>query len=167
MYRHELLVTRIIDVIMFICSVLVLMMLAILFCDVFARYLFNHPIIWSEEITLVILIWFGFFSISNELYYEHHMSISFLFDKLKPKTQKVVSLINCVLEIIFFFIMFYELVVITITIRDSKLPVSGLHKIIIYIPVVLSSLLMILYSVALLIKKMQLYYGKQIDKKEE
>ena len=47
-----------------ICCVFLVIMLAVCFGAVVMRYVFSKPLVWSEEIILTILIWFGFLCIS-------------------------------------------------------------------------------------------------------
>lgn len=48
------------DIERLICCVLLVLMLSVCFISVIMRYAFNSPLVWSEEIILTCLIWFGF-----------------------------------------------------------------------------------------------------------
>jgi TRAP-type C4-dicarboxylate transport system permease small subunit len=154
MNKLDSFIEKIINAVENICSVLLVVMLGIVFASVFARYLFNSPIIWSEEITLMLLIWFGFFSISNELYFEKHMSLTMAYNKFSPKKKKIISLTNVAFFIFFFSLMAVNLVRIISVISTNRMPVSGIPKVFLYIPVLCSAILMIIYSVALFFKKL-------------
>ena len=51
-------------------------MLVINFMQVLMRYVFNAPFAWSEEIILVLLVWFGFFCMSIDIFYDSHISLT-------------------------------------------------------------------------------------------
>ncbi|MCY1153378.1 MAG: TRAP transporter small permease [Sphaerochaetaceae bacterium] len=159
MNKLDSFIEKVINAVQNVCSALLMIMLAIVFASVFARYLFNSPIIWSEEITLMLLIWFGFFSISNELYFENHMSLTIAYNKFSPKKKKIISVSNAILFIIFFSLMAVNIVRISLVISTTKMPVSGIPKVLLYLPVLISAILMVIYSVALLYKKIHQDYS--------
>jgi len=167
MNKLDSMINKIIDTMQNICSILLLIMLGIVFVDVFARYLFNSPIIWSEELTLMLLIWFGFFSMSNELYHEKHIRLTMAYDKFSPRKKKIVSLINILLFTIFFILMSYNIVLIMLNIGSMKMPVSKLPKVMLYIPVFCSSVLMTFYSIALFFKKLHFDFTKELSDLEK
>ena len=51
-----------------ICCVLLVAILAVCFWSVVMRYCFNSPLSWSEEVIIVLLVWFGFLCMSVETY---------------------------------------------------------------------------------------------------
>ncbi len=66
----------------YVCCALLVVMLAICFVAVVMRYAFNSPIVWSEEVILTCLIWFGFMCISIGIYRDDHIAIEGVFNKL-------------------------------------------------------------------------------------
>ena len=161
--KMDTLAEKVIAVVQNVCSALLIIMLGIVFVDVFARYVFNSPIIWSEEITLMLLIWFGFFSMSNELYHGNHMSLTLAYVKFSAKTKRIVSLVNSGLMFVLFVFMAITIVRILLVISTAKMPVSGLPKALLYIPVFCSAILMCFYSIALFVKNLY----KDFTKEEE
>ena len=43
-----------------ICCVLLVAILVVCFTAVVMRYCFNSPLSWSEEVIIVLLVWFGY-----------------------------------------------------------------------------------------------------------
>lgn len=148
----ERIITKGIEVIRGICSVLIGLMLAITTIQIIFRYVFNNPLVWSEEVSLVLLIWFGFLAISNELYHGNHMAIVMFYEKFPAKVQWAIDLVQHAVVSLFCGVMIVYLFKIASSIKGNTLPVSGLPKIILYIPVILSSMLMLFYSMVLLAK---------------
>ncbi|WP_058484912.1 TRAP transporter small permease [Defluviitalea phaphyphila] len=144
-------ISKCIDLFRNFCSVLLGIMLIITSLHVFFRYVMNSPLIWSEETSLLLLIWFGFFSISNELYYENHIAIVMFYDKFPKKVKQILDIIRHLIITIYSVIMTKYLFVITMSIGKNKLPVSGIPKIFMYIPVILAAIMMCLYSIVLFI----------------
>lgn len=145
-------ITKGIGVVRGICSVLIGLMLAITTIQVIFRYVFNNPLVWSEEISLVLLIWFGFLAISNELYEGNHMAIVMFYEKFPARVRWVIDLVQNVIVALFCMVMIVFLFKITGSLSGVDLPVSGLPKVILYIPVILSSVLMLFYSIVLFVK---------------
>ena len=44
----------------YICCALLVVILIICFCSVVMRYVFSKPWSWSEEVIIILLVWFGF-----------------------------------------------------------------------------------------------------------
>ncbi|WZL81161.1 TRAP transporter small permease [Vallitaleaceae bacterium 9-2] len=162
MQKIDNIILKVIALFRGICSVLLVLTLSITGIHVLFRYVFNNPLIWSEEASLLLLIWFGFFSIANELYFEDHIAIVMFYEKLPVKVQRGLDIIRHLVVASFCTIMTYYLIIITNSIIGNTLPVSGLPKILMYIPVIIASILMVIYSLLLFIKSLFLKtYNKE------
>ncbi len=155
MNHVDKIITSSIKLIRNVCSVLLALMLLITSAHVFFRYVMNNPLIWSEETSLILLIWFGFFAVSNELYHGNHMAITMFYDKFPTKIKRAVDLVRHFIVAAFCVVMTIYLVKITASIGGNRLPVSGMPKIFLYIPVIISSVLMLFYSIVLFIKSLR------------
>ena len=80
-------------------------MLIICVLAVVMRYVFNNPLIWSEEVTLVLLVLVGFLCISVDIYGDEHIALTFLYDKLPPFAQRALDVLRHVLIGAFFLLM--------------------------------------------------------------
>lgn len=54
-----------------------------------ARYVFNSPITWVEEVTDLLLIWLGYMAICYATAKNSHVSIDFITNKLSPKVHAI------------------------------------------------------------------------------
>lgn len=69
--------------------------------SVFMRYLFNSPVQWQYEITLVGLCWATFIGMPMTFHKIEHMRLTFVTDKLKPGVWRIYMNVIDVLLIVF------------------------------------------------------------------
>lgn len=72
-------IERIIGIILLIC------MLIVCFGAVIMRYFINRPWSWSDEIQMIFIVFFGYICISVDVYYDQHVSLTLLYNKLSSK----------------------------------------------------------------------------------
>jgi TRAP-type C4-dicarboxylate transport system permease small subunit len=145
-------IQKIIQMVRYVSAALLVLMLAITTVHVVCRYVFNRPIMWSEEMSVLLLIWFGYFAISNELYTEGHIAISMFYDKFPPALQKAADILKNSVIILFSVLMMGYVIYIALSIGENKLPVSGIPKVMMYLPIAVASFLMMVYGIILLIR---------------
>ncbi len=64
------------------CCLMLAAMVLIIIVSVFFRYLLSSPISWSEEVALLLLVWFGMLSVATAVYRHSHMAITIIYDRL-------------------------------------------------------------------------------------
>lgn len=64
----------------------------LIFIGVVARYVFNAPLAWVDEISKFIIIWGTLVGAAVALRDNHHIKVDMVFDKLPKGAQKVVTL---------------------------------------------------------------------------
>lgn len=74
------------------CTVLTLMVLLIV-TQVFLRYVVSSPLSWSEEVTLLLLVWFAMLAVAVGVYRHTHMAVGVIWDRLPPPGQYWTNLI--------------------------------------------------------------------------
>ncbi|MCE8023202.1 TRAP transporter small permease [Billgrantia aerodenitrificans] len=94
------LATRLADAIDYLCMAILLVMLASISYQVFARYILNSPTFWSEELARFLIVWLTMLG-SASLIKEHdgHISVEYLFDKLSGKLKLAVGFVRDLLTI--------------------------------------------------------------------
>lgn len=157
-------VLKIIKIIRLAASILMLVVTAVTVAQVIARYLFNNPIIWSEEFCMVTLIWFGFFCISTEVYRGGHMSIDVIYRIFPPKLQYICDILRNVIITCFSAVMTYYTIKVALVVGRKMLPISQLPKVLIYIPVVACAVMMTIYGVLLTIQTITGYKRTEVGK---
>ncbi len=77
-----------------VCAALLMIMLAITFVQVIMRAVFRAPFSWSEEATLMFLVWFGYICMSIDIYTDSHAALYFLYNSLPPIGKKLADLLR-------------------------------------------------------------------------
>ncbi len=65
----------------------------VVFGEVVARYVFNHPVFSSDEITVYMFTWVAFLGSALALRDHRHIGISFFVEKLPPGVQGVLGIL--------------------------------------------------------------------------
>lgn len=82
--------------------VILIIVVALIASNVFARYVMDRPIVWAEELAIYGYIWIIFLGSSIALRQEKHIVIPIFYDKLPSSVRKVTSLITylCIMLIL-------------------------------------------------------------------
>lgn len=81
---------RLLDLCMLLAKIMLLAMTIIICVHVFYRYVLNRGIRWSEEITMMMMVYMGFFSIAYGVKHRLHLSVTIFFDNLPEPVRRVV-----------------------------------------------------------------------------
>lgn len=129
-----------------ICCVLLVVMLTICFLSVIMRYGFGNPIVWSEEIILTCLIWFGFLCISIGVEADGHVAIEGFFNMLPDGAKRALDLLrHGIIVIIGLLMLYFGFQVFRINLV-KRLPASKLPQAIQYLPMVVGGVLCAFFS---------------------
>lgn len=81
-------------------KLVLLVIVVIVTAQVFCRKVLGTSIRWSEEVTLVLMVWMAFISMAIGVEKNLHISIEMLFKKFPKPVQKVLDFINNLLILI-------------------------------------------------------------------
>ena len=116
-------------------------MVVLIFANVFMRYVLNSGIPWSEEVSIVIVVWFTFISLALGVKHRLHISLCLLPDRISPRTDFVLAKITDLATLFVGFIMVrYGWILVQFTSR-SILPATEFPASVMYFPLVLSGIL--------------------------
>lgn len=91
----------------YISSTLLIATSMLVFIQVILRYFFNYSISWSEEVSLLMIVWFIFIGCSVTAKEDGHISMEIL-ENILPKKGKMVSVIIVnIINVIFCGIIIY------------------------------------------------------------
>ena len=77
----------------YIITILGLSLVSIVFYGVLRRYIFNIPLIWGYELSILLFMWVGFLSMAMGFQKKRHRYISFVVDKIrKDKSKKIMEI---------------------------------------------------------------------------
>ena len=112
------------------------LMLALMLTNAIARYLFDFPIVWSDELNNFFFVWLGFMACAYIMGNDSHMSVTGLVGLLPRRSKYIVkTLMNVIMVVVlavyvpgFFTLMkrvtFYGLLRIPLKYVYSILPIS-------------------------------------------
>lgn len=73
--------------------------------QVFFRFVLNSPLIWSEELARLSLVWMTFLGAAVVCWDGTHLKVDVLYEKLTPRMRDKVSVINRLIAIAFLVIL--------------------------------------------------------------
>ena len=97
-------VDRILD---YFVVVLFLVVFCAVLLQVFMRFVFNSPLVWSEELARYLFIWVSLIGWVFAVRSGTHIRISIIADNLPAKARKALGILNYLLTVIFSVILFY------------------------------------------------------------
>jgi len=130
----------------FACSCLVLMTVIITY-QIFMRYFFSATPGWSEELALLLMVWFAFIGMAIGVRRRSHLSIEFLVARLSDTAQAYVAILNELLILVFGAILFIFGVNMMITSNMSTMAALGISSSFLYLMVPVSGFLMMVYTI--------------------
>lgn len=121
---------------------ILVLLVAITVIQVFMRYIMKSPFSWAEEVSLLILVWFGLLSVASAVFYQSHMKISVLWNMLPSSGQHIVNVIVELLILFFAFSVTLNAGALVNLVDDQVLAASGIAKVWIYYPLYAGGALM-------------------------
>ena len=122
-------------------KILLLAMVVLIFSNVFMRYVLNSGIPWSEEVSIVIVVWFTFISLALGVKHRLHISLCLLPERISPRTDFLLAKITDLATLFLGYVMVrYGWILVQFTSR-SILPATEMPASVMYFPLVLSGIL--------------------------
>jgi TRAP-type C4-dicarboxylate transport system permease small subunit len=107
------------------------------------RYVLNSGIPWSEEVSIVIVVWFTFISLALGVKHRLHISLCILPERISPRTDFVLAKITDLATLFLGYTMIrYGWILVRFTSR-SILPATEFPASVMYFPLVLSGILVV------------------------
>ena len=132
----------------YLAMVFLVAMIMIVSTTVFTRYLFNFTFRWSDEVALLMMIWFGFLGMALGVKNSGHLSIEFFMSLVPDNYQKIVYKIEDLLVGVFgSFMLKYGWDIYNAT-KTTVLPATQWTRGLLFIMLPLSGILIIIYSTA-------------------
>lgn len=122
---HRLIVT--------LAKILLVVMVIVISINVFMRYVLNSGLRWSEEIALVLVVWFTFISMAMGVKNHLHIHLNLLPTNLPPKLDKLLLKFENVLMLFCGIVFLIYGTILTQFTMKSILPGTGLPAGIMYI----------------------------------
>lgn len=131
---------------------LLVLMVLIIGIQVFCRYFLNFTPSWSEDISLLFMIWFSFLGIALGVKRDTHLSIEVFYSRFSKGFQNFINIFNYILIIFFSYILLTRgIVLVKMTLR-STIPSLGIPTSNLYIAIPIMSGLIIVFLIQKFIK---------------
>lgn len=142
--------------------IFLILMTIIVMLQVFFRYVLNlGGIVWAEEVAKMLMVWFALLGSAVALYENIHVSIDFVFDRMKYK--RTLRLLHHALAITFSgFLMVSGYYYAIFGFRIIS-PATGISKFWAYLAIPAGAVLMLIQGVNLILNEISGLSQKQTD----
>lgn len=121
--------------------------------QIFFRFALDAPLIWSEELVRLLIVWITFIGAAVLAYDGRHLNVSIVFDKLPPRAQRFVRWLNLVLAIGFLSVLGWTSVALVRIEGMTDMGALPLTYVWIRLPATVGAALTIVFLVARFIQK--------------
>ena len=122
-----------------------LVMTAIIGWQVFGRFVLNSSPSWTEQASLIMMIWYVMFAAAAGVHEGFHIRIALLEEKFGERARPVLRLTALVIAIIGLVLLVYG-AQLCWAVRANVVPSLGVSRAVAYIPLPVSGLLMTLFA---------------------
>lgn len=126
---------------------------AVVFCDVVLRYIFKQGFSWTQEIATLMLVWFSLIGMAIGVLEKIHISIEMFTSHLPEKVISIIESIDHVLIAVFGGVMLYYGIVIMQMTKNSTLPATKMPSAVLYVILPISGLLILLNALLVAAKQ--------------
>ncbi len=132
----------------YIAMIFLVIMIVIVSTTVFTRYVFNYTFRWTDEVALLMMIWFGFIGLALGVKNSIHLSIEYFMSLVPDKYQKFIYQIeNVAVGTFGWFMLKYGYQLYDRT-KITRLPATQWSRGLLFIMLPVSGLLVLIYSIA-------------------
>jgi len=117
----------------------------VVFLGVFFRYVLNNPLVWSEEIARLLLVWLTFIGGAVAFYHKQHISVAAVYDHFSPKTRQTLTVVGQFLLLLFFSFLLYWSSQLVIRRWDEPSPAVGFSQSLFILPLSLGLIAMMTF----------------------
>lgn len=122
-------------------------MVVIITWQVFARQGLGQAPSWSEEVSLILMVWIGFIGIAIGFRERVHIALEFLVSRFPEGVQKALEKLTCVLVLFFGLFLVVQGWEFTTQTMASTLPSTGLPRATLYAILPVSGFMICIYAV--------------------
>ncbi|ROT94046.1 TRAP transporter small permease [Altererythrobacter sp. FM1] len=126
-------------------SIGLLAMTAIIGWQVFGRFVLNSSPSWTEQASLIMMIWYVMFASAAGVYEGFHIRIALLEEKFGERARPLLRFVAIIIAVIGLVLLVYG-TQLCWAVRSNAVPSLGISRAIAYIPLPVSGLLMALFA---------------------
>ena len=128
-----------------VVGVMFLIIVFLTLVQVFARYVFNSPLLWSEELVRLLLVWVVFLGGAVVCWDGRHLNVDTFFSRTPPKIRFILRVLNALIALLFLTVLAWSslpLIELEWIINMGSIPISMSF---VRIPALLGGVLMITF----------------------
>jgi TRAP-type transport system small permease protein len=122
-------------------------MFGVVILQIALRYVFNHPLVWTDELAQYLFVWTSFLGWTMATRKRIHIGISVVADRLPAKGRRVLHALWCVATLVFAAILLAVGVMITRRNADVQMVSLDFAFWPVYIVVPIAALFLVVYAV--------------------
>ena len=126
-------------------------MAAVVFAQVFARYVLHNSIPWSEELARFLMIWLGLVGAGAVMRYDTHVAITLLEERLPARFATVCRLVGRLAVGVFLFMLIWQGFSLAFFFKSQKSPALRISMFIPYSALYISGFLMAVHLIYLML----------------
>lgn len=126
-------------------SIGLLAMTAIIGWQVFGRFVLNSSPSWTEQASLIMMIWYVMFAAAAGVYEGFHIRIALLEEKFGARARPLRRLVALVVAIVGLVLLVYG-AQLCWAVRSNTVPSLGVSRAVAYVPLPVSGLLIALFA---------------------
>jgi TRAP-type C4-dicarboxylate transport system permease small subunit len=124
-----------------------LLIVLVVFYQVFGRYVLNSPPTWAENVALVLVLYVTLIAAAVGVRDAGHIGMESLLILAPDKLRERIELLIHGLVALFGLAMAYNGVILGLSVMNYKIPNLGISEGVRYVPLVLSGVLIVLFSI--------------------
>lgn len=105
-------------------KLVILVIVIIVSCQVFARLILSKSILWSEEVALLLMVWTAFIAMAIGVQKDLHIAITIFFNMFPKQVQLVLSKLISVATVFFGYILLHYGIKLASMTWNSTLPAT-------------------------------------------
>lgn len=125
-----------------------LLMTVIVILQVFSRYILNHSLFWSEELSRYLLVWLTFLGASVAYRRNMHPGVDFLYSRMPRELKRYSRILVHILSLVFFLVMVWYGCTFAYFVKAQTTPALSLPKWSIFAIIPISGMLLSLHATA-------------------
>ena len=115
--------------------------------QIFFRFILDSPLVWSEELVRLLVVWMTFIGAAVICWDGRHLSVDVLFVRLPARARRALRIFNCIIALLFLGILVWFSIPIVeltmhVTIGAMDLPEAAYR-----VPATIGGVLMIVFVV--------------------
>ena len=121
-------------------------MTAIIGWQVFGRFVLNSSPSWTEQASLILMIWYVMFAAAAGVYEGFHIRLALIEDRLGERAAPIRRVVAAIVLLLGLVLLVYGAQLAWL-VRENVVPSLGISRAVAYVPLPISGLLMALFAI--------------------